>query len=352
MSENRTVPASTAGEGHHISVTAATVAFALSRGLSMAEIEAATGLDARELGNPAARLDDRIPHHVWRALTAKSSGDVALGIEAARATSFIALGGLADGVQFAPTLHDALRFLTRNGSHLADRLNTTLRDVGDEARMEAYHPNDAIDQGRVAEVGAALIARLLREVVGLTNPFLRIELPFGPFGPERDYQAFFRCPVVFHANKTALVFSRDTVARQVTTAEPTLFGFVEKHFELTLPRTASSRVSPDFLRLQEAVAAAASCGDFRTAAAVRGAGMSARTAQRVAAAHGTTPQAMVGAAQRSLAEALLREGTTSIDAIATMVGFSDDRAFRRAFKRWTGESPSAYRGPRRTSLRA
>ncbi|MEL7172441.1 MAG: helix-turn-helix transcriptional regulator, partial [Pseudomonadota bacterium] len=91
---------------------------------------------------------------------------------------------------------------------------------------------------------------------------------------------------------------------------------------------------------------------FLEAQKVRGAGMSARTAQRVAAAHGTTPQAMVGAAQRSLAEALLREGTASIDAIATMVGFSDDRAFRRAFKRWTGETPSAYRGPRRKSLKA
>ncbi|MFX8569890.1 helix-turn-helix domain-containing protein, partial [Acinetobacter baumannii] len=33
----------------------------------------------------------------------------------------------------------------------------------------------------------------------------------------------------------------------------------------------------------------------------------------------------------------------SIDQIVYLTGFSEPSAFTRAFKRWTGETPSAYR---------
>ncbi len=39
----------------------------------------------------------------------------------------------------------------------------------------------------------------------------------------------------------------------------------------------------------------------------------------------------------------LLQADRSIDAIAASVGYSDPTAFSRAFKRWTGDSPRAYR---------
>jgi AraC-like DNA-binding protein len=45
---------------------------------------------------------------------------------------------------------------------------------------------------------------------------------------------------------------------------------------------------------------------------------------------------------------LLRDGTLMLSEIAARLGFSDAPCFRRAFRRWTGTSPSAYR--RRPSL--
>jgi AraC-like DNA-binding protein len=47
-----------------------------------------------------------------------------------------------------------------------------------------------------------------------------------------------------------------------------------------------------------------------------------------------------------LAQQLLTETARSIKQIAAEVGFTSTAAFFRAFKRWTGESPSAYRSAR------
>ncbi|MEL7446197.1 MAG: helix-turn-helix transcriptional regulator [Pseudomonadota bacterium] len=95
--------------------------------------------------------------------------------------------------------------------------------------------------------------------------------------------------------------------------------------------------------MRDAIADGASCGDYRIFSVAKRAQMSQRTAQRVAATHGTTLHAMITETRRSAAEALLADRSTSVETIATLLGFSDDRAFRRAFNRWTGRSPSAYR---------
>lgn len=343
MRQNRTIPASAIGRSHHVSITSATVAFALSRGMTIGDIEAATGLDTRTLGDPDARLSDHIAHQLWAALMKKAEPGIALGLEAARAASFSALGGLMHGVQFAATLGDALAFISRNRNLLADRLQIGLIEAGGEARIEAQHPNDPIDQGRVAEVGAALVARLVREILGVHTPPVRVEFAFGPLGPVHAYRTFFRCPVHFKRPSAALIYASDALALPIKTAEPTLFEFVEQHFAFTVRQVGVKQHGAEFIRLREAIADAAACGDFRAANVVGRAQLSPRTAQRIAAANGTTVQAMITDARRSAAEALLADRSVPIETVAMLVGFSDDRAFRRAFKRWTGVSPSGFR---------
>ena len=68
-----------------------------------------------------------------------------------------------------------------------------------------------------------------------------------------------------------------------------------------------------------------------------------RAAQRLAALHGTTLKAMIGDARARTARALLSQTSFSVEAVAAAVGYSDARAFRRAFKRLSGQSPSRFR---------
>ncbi|MEM9062185.1 MAG: AraC family transcriptional regulator ligand-binding domain-containing protein [Pseudomonadota bacterium] len=347
MQQNRTLPAKSIGRSNHVSVIATTVSFALSRGMTMAEIEAASGLDATALGDPEARLDDAIPNLIWVALSNRTGPEIALSIEAARAAPLSALAGLAHGAQFAPTFRDAMVFMRDNRNLVADRLEAEVIDANGETTIAHRHPNDVIDQGRFSEIGTGLAARVVREILGIHAPPLRVEVPFEPMGPESAYVRFFRCPVEFHAGRSAMIFRSSTLTEPVRTANLTLFDFVERHLQSDLSRAEIRQQNPELLRLREAISDAAACGDFRVASVIQRSGLSERSAQRIAASHRTTVARMINSARQSAAEALLAGEDTPIETIATLLGFSDDRAFRRAFKRWTGQNPSGFRNARR-----
>ena len=71
--------------------------------------------------------------------------------------------------------------------------------------------------------------------------------------------------------------------------------------------------------------------------------MSARTLHRRLVGEGTTFRRILTDTRRELAEGHLRERRLSIAEIGFLLGFSEPSAFHRAFKRWTGWPPHAYR---------
>lgn len=94
-------------------------------------------------------------------------------------------------------------------------------------------------------------------------------------------------------------------------------------------------------RVQRALAANLAAGDHSAAALGRALGLSPRTLQRRLAEHGLTVQCLVQESVRALAIDRIRAGA-DWRAAAIGLGFSDPRAFARAFKRWTRVTPSAF----------
>lgn len=72
-------------------------------------------------------------------------------------------------------------------------------------------------------------------------------------------------------------------------------------------------------------------------------GMTRRSLQRRLALHGTSFVELTEATLLRRAKTLLHEGETAITDIALELGYRDPAHFTRAFRRWTGVAPSAYR---------
>ena len=72
-------------------------------------------------------------------------------------------------------------------------------------------------------------------------------------------------------------------------------------------------------------------------------GTTRRSLQRRLAAHGTSFMRLAETALLRRAKALLRDGRQPITDIAFALGYADPAHFTRAFRRWTGVAPSAYR---------
>jgi AraC-like DNA-binding protein len=71
--------------------------------------------------------------------------------------------------------------------------------------------------------------------------------------------------------------------------------------------------------------------------------LSARTLKRRLAAQGVTFSTLLDSHRREKALLLLRSHRLSIDEISDRLGYSTVPNFIRAFRRWTGKTPGAYR---------
>ena len=74
-------------------------------------------------------------------------------------------------------------------------------------------------------------------------------------------------------------------------------------------------------------------------------GLHPRRVQRILSANGTSFRRLKEDVRRGIALDLLANTTTPIADIASRVGFSDVSAFDRAFKQWTGKTPTDCRRP-------
>ncbi|XYI01090.1 helix-turn-helix domain-containing protein [Sorangium sp. So ce1128] len=65
--------------------------------------------------------------------------------------------------------------------------------------------------------------------------------------------------------------------------------------------------------------------------------------QRRLGDEGESYKSVLDEARRKLAVAHMRERGRTVSEVAFLLGFSEVSAFSRAFRRWTGYSPAAYR---------
>ncbi|HEX8573725.1 MAG TPA: helix-turn-helix transcriptional regulator [Allosphingosinicella sp.] len=143
--------------------------------------------------------------------------------------------------------------------------------------------------------------------------------------------------------------SRDRAASRPPGAAPrshpffSFLGEVAKAFEAqagerkATPRTSGFKAEVE--RHLEPLLASGEVGIERVASDL---GYSRQTLYRRLKAEGVTFEQLLDGLRRRLALRFMREGLP-VKVAAYRLGFSDPAAFSRAFKRWTGSSPSGHR---------
>lgn len=160
-------------------------------------------------------------------------------------------------------------------------------------------------------------------------------------GDDAEREAF-RCPVYFRRPDMRLVFDSRALERAPRIASPLVAREVER---LSASLLAELQPVTPLQRRVHQVARALLARNVRPerARVARRLGMSDRTLQRALEREGTTFKHVRNAALRESVEPLLASPAVTIEAAALRAGFTQTGAFSKAFKRWTGVTPSAYR---------
>ncbi len=135
--------------------------------------------------------------------------------------------------------------------------------------------------------------------------------------------------------------ARQEASREASQGAAGFFAFLGELVEsLAQPKPRKRCFKQEVEQALEPLLGAGEVGIDRVA---RELGMSRQTLYRRLKAEGTTFEELLDAKRRQLAVRYLALDRSSVKAAAYKLGFSDPAAFSRAFKRWTGSSPSRFR---------
>jgi len=178
-------------------------------------------------------------------------------------------------------------------------------------------------------------------LVGRRIPLRRVDFRCSPPANRSDYRVFFGAPVRFSAPESRLAFDATALSLPIIRDEQELKDFL-RHAPaniLVRYRHDTGLVARVKARLRAMPATAWS--PFEDMA--HHMRMSTTTLRRRLAEEGQTYQGIKDELRRLRAESLLRNSNRSLEDIAVELGFSEPSAFHRAFRKWTAQSPGAYR---------
>lgn len=325
------------------SATRATFHFALANGVSIESISRETGISKQDVTDPEARLPEEIVATIWKLLNEVNPGrSMALEMAAAVPPSFF-FGVFTHGYEYAPTVREALSGIIRFRAILDERMLASLTETTAEAIFNSLHPLGP-DGGAKSEVGIAMAYRLLHEILGWHGPFQRIEFAHRPLGPLSQYEEFFGVDVYFERPNNALVFSREGLDHRPPLANERLFRYVQANQEhMQQGLSAAPDLPPGMQAVHMAIAETAASGKYSVAALAANLNIGQRALQRQVKNHGFELRDLLDQAREVNARKLLDQPGLSLSQVAYALGYTDDRAFRRAFKRWSGKTPAEFR---------
>ncbi|MGW0122539.1 AraC family transcriptional regulator [Streptomyces sp. NPDC003327] len=212
----------------------------------------------------------------------------------------------------------------------------------DEARLE-FDVSGYDDPLRFGAESTLLVAHrfagwLIRRRIALR----RVEFAYPEPCHAREYALLFDAPRVFGAGRTALVLDRTDLDEPVLRDAADLKAFLRRApADVLVCADYGSTVTG---RVRHLIGRALPAGPVPTPEQVADRlSVSPQTLRRQLAAEGTTYQRVRDQVRRDHALAELTGGRVSIERLSRQLGFSEPSAFHRAFRRWTGETPRAYR---------
>lgn len=316
------------------------VFFAAYVGLSVERISRETGVDPVSLMDPDAYLTENFYENFFNLLI-KDFPERNVALELAQLAPLSYFGTPGRLLLRAPDAKTMLEMFVDNCDLLADRLKMEAVDGSStETFLCASQPLDEIVNGVSQEIGLGLGVRVVRECFS-EGLLAHVQFRHKARGPISAYEELFRVPVKFQAESNALVFKTKELDRLNRRGRPELRCSLEQRLQRF--RQEIGLEQPDGIAdIRRMAVCNAIRGDYSVSGLARSLGMSLSSLQRRMPS-GVSACSLLGEIRYVNAMGMLTDNNLSIDEVAFRLGFESERGFRKAFRRWSGKSPSEAR---------
>ncbi|WP_080239289.1 AraC family transcriptional regulator [Spirosoma rigui] len=328
---------------HTLSIGAANLVLFAARqcGVDTDLLAQSVGINADRLLDPDGRISVRQMQELWYGVV-EATGDPDISLRIGEMINPVAVGVLAYVMMHSPTLGGAFARLCQYQDIVCNAIRTTGRRDGDTFVLSlAITSPDIIVPAYAVNSELSIYLSAIRAMTGQPLSAREIRFAYPRPAVTREHERVFApARVVFDASETAMVLDATLLDIPVLNASQSLFALFERHADDLLKQlqapTLTSRVRTEIVALMK--------GEEPTLATVADRlAMGIRTLQLHLKEEGTTYQLLLDDIRKDLALKHLRDQHLSTTDIAYLLGFAEPSVFFRSFKKWTGQTPGAYR---------
>lgn len=241
----------------------------------------------------------------------------------------------------SPTLRQALPALQWAGMTMPN-IALRVEEHGPQSILLVdidLHDTDPIVRGHFVESVLAGVSKIVRLALGHTDLIHHIEVRHQPNALFLAQASTLSAPVRAGQARDAAIFATRLLDMPLPGAAPGLHQSAQILLNQQLPAIGNDLVTQIETHFKQAPALL-SQGIERMAERLD---LHPRTLQRRLRDEGQAYTDIQARCRLDMAQSALREPRCHIETLSTALGFADRHSFTRAFKRWTGLSPSAFR---------
>lgn len=298
------------------------------------------GITRAQLAEPGERLPSRIADIVFERACPRLA-DPAFALHAARCWHPSNLGTMGYAWLSSSTLRTGLKRLERYAHILGERFRYTVVESGEGLRFVYDHGRgDALIGPFMTDFSLSIIVDMCRTNFGDALHPRQVRLKRTLPALRAPWDDFYGCRVDFGAAEDSFLLAGEDADRQL----PSAHREMATTFDHILNEQLAQLTVDDLLtRCKTHLLEHLTSGEPSELGMATALGMSRRTLQRRLAALGLSYKRLVDDTRGTLALRYLDDPQRSLTEITFLLGFSEQSAFTRAFRRWHGASPSDFR---------
>lgn len=329
-------------DGHSVlaALTQEVLVAAAALGLDRDALLAEAGVDPATMTDPDGRVPLAAHFKLWERLSTRP-----IGLELGARLGLAGMGVVGYAMQHSATVGDALAWQQRYRAVIHPDVVPAMERRRDPAGERVVFARPVappfVRLREPVEAQASAIVAVMRALTGRDVRAAFVALPLSrPADPTRQ-ERFLACPVAWGAPRLEVAFDAALLAAPLPRSDPRLFGYLARRadeLQAALPAEASWSD-----RVRREIGACLAHGEPRLADVAKRLAVSERTLHRRLDGEGTRFAALLDDARRERALLLVEDPALTGGELAFLLGYSEPAAFFRAFKRWTGATPTEHR---------
>ena len=185
------------------------------------------------------------------------------------------------------------------------------------------------------------IINIGRSILDDHGALLEVRFPYSKPENHRSYERYLHCPVSFNSQKPGILLNRRILSAKIKGADPAFKQLMERQTQALLTTLDKSLLLPVIAR--KIISKELESQDFSQEKVSSTLGITTRCFHNRLKKQNLTFRGLVDDVRRSKSFHLLLYKQTSLADISLRLGFADQSAFTRAFKRWSDTNPGDFR---------